>query len=53
MAIPDETAEIPELYFASGLPGYPDARRFTLVRWEEPPRSPACGASTTPTSSSS
>jgi flagellar assembly factor FliW len=24
--------EIPELHFASGLPGFPDARRFVLVR---------------------
>ena len=24
--------EIPELLFASGLPGFPDARRFVLVR---------------------
>ena len=25
-------AELPELHFASGLPGFPDARRFVLVR---------------------
>jgi flagellar assembly factor FliW len=25
-------AELPELSFASGLPGFPDARRFVLVR---------------------
>jgi flagellar assembly factor FliW len=25
-------AELPELIFASGLPGFPDARRFVLVR---------------------
>ena len=24
--------DIPELHFASGLPGFPDARRFVLVR---------------------
>ena len=24
--------ELPELYFAGGLPGFPDARRFVLVR---------------------
>ena len=24
--------ELPELYFADGLPGFPDARRFVLVR---------------------
>ena len=28
-ATPDE---LPELHFASGLPGFPDARRFVLVR---------------------
>ena len=26
------TDELPELHFASGLPGFPDARRFVLVR---------------------
>jgi flagellar assembly factor FliW len=26
------TDELPELHFASGLPGFPDARRFLLVR---------------------
>ncbi len=26
------TDELPELRFASGLPGFPDARRFVLVR---------------------
>jgi flagellar assembly factor FliW len=25
-------AELPELHFASGLPGFPDVRRFLLVR---------------------
>jgi flagellar assembly factor FliW len=25
-------AELPELHFAGGLPGFPDARRFVLVR---------------------
>jgi len=25
-------ADLPELHFASGLPGFPDARRFVLVR---------------------
>ena len=25
--------EIPELHFAAGIPGFPDARRFTLVWW--------------------
>ena len=25
-------AELPELHFASGLPGFPDVRRFVLVR---------------------
>jgi flagellar assembly factor FliW len=24
---------IPELYFAEGLPGFPDSRRFALVQW--------------------
>jgi flagellar assembly factor FliW len=24
--------DLPELHFASGLPGFPDARRFVLVR---------------------
>ena len=30
-----EAAEpaLPELHFAAGLPGFPDARRFALVRW--------------------
>jgi flagellar assembly factor FliW len=31
MTAPDDT-ELPELHFASGLPGFPDARRFVLVR---------------------
>jgi flagellar assembly factor FliW len=26
------TDELPELHFAGGLPGFPDARRFVLVR---------------------
>ena len=26
-------ADVPELVFASGLPGFPGARRFALVRW--------------------
>lgn len=26
------TDELPELHFASGLPGFPEARRFVLVR---------------------
>jgi flagellar assembly factor FliW len=26
-------AELPELTFRSGLPGFPDSRRFALVRW--------------------
>ena len=25
--------EIPELHFAAGLPGFPEAKRFTLVWW--------------------
>ena len=25
--------EIPELHFAAGIPGFPDAKRFTLVWW--------------------
>ena len=29
---PDVAAELPELHFAGGLPGFPDARRFVLVR---------------------
>lgn len=33
---PDSTAtldgDVPELHFASGLPGFPDVRRFVLVR---------------------
>jgi flagellar assembly factor FliW len=28
----EATAELPELHFAGGLPGFPDARRFVLVR---------------------
>jgi flagellar assembly factor FliW len=31
MTAPDDT-DLPELHFASGLPGFPDARRFVLVR---------------------
>jgi hypothetical protein len=34
-AFPGDTPEppgLPELTFASGLPGFPDARRFVLVR---------------------
>lgn len=27
------TTEIPELRFAAGLPGFPEAHRFALVRW--------------------
>ena len=29
----DTVEEIPELHFAAGLPGFPDAKRFTLVWW--------------------
>jgi flagellar assembly factor FliW len=29
---PGDGDELPELHFASGLPGFPDARRFVLVR---------------------
>jgi flagellar assembly factor FliW len=28
-----ETETVPELHFAAGLPGFPDARRFALVYW--------------------
>jgi hypothetical protein len=42
-AFPGDTPEppgLPELTFASGLPGFPDARRFVLVRiGDEAPRS--------------
>ena len=27
------TADVPELHFANGLPGFPGERRFALVRW--------------------
>ena len=27
------SADIPELYFRAGLPGFPESRRFALVRW--------------------
>jgi flagellar assembly factor FliW len=27
------TADIPELHFRAGLPGFPGERRFALVRW--------------------
>jgi flagellar assembly factor FliW len=27
------SADIPELYFRAGLPGFPGERRFALVRW--------------------
>jgi flagellar assembly factor FliW len=27
------SADIPELYFRAGLPGFPGIRRFALVRW--------------------
>lgn len=29
----DTVEEIPELHFAAGIPGFPDAKRFTLVWW--------------------
>lgn len=29
------STEVPELHFAGGLPGFPDARRFVLVRLGE------------------
>ena len=29
---PEPPGELPELHFAGGLPGFPDARRFVLVR---------------------
>lgn len=29
----EQAADLPELHFASGLPGFPDARRFLLVEW--------------------
>lgn len=34
-AVPAATAaaDVPELVFASGLPGFPGERRFALVRW--------------------
>ena len=31
----DEPTEIPELVFGAGLPGFPDAHRFALVRFDE------------------
>jgi flagellar assembly factor FliW len=36
---PEKTAdeELPELHFASGLPGFPDVRRFVLVRLGDEP----------------
>ena len=33
----DAIPELPELQFASGLPGFPDARRFVLVRLGDEP----------------
>jgi flagellar assembly factor FliW len=38
-AIAEPTVDERELYFEHGLPGFPDAHRFTLVRWgdEESP----------------
>lgn len=35
VAVPPATAavDVPELIFASGLPGFPGVRRFALVRW--------------------
>ena len=32
-ALIDAPADTTELVFESGLPGFPDAHRFTLVRW--------------------
>jgi flagellar assembly factor FliW len=37
--VADAAVDTQELYFENGLPGFPEARRFTLVRWgdEESP----------------
>ncbi|HVM41116.1 MAG TPA: flagellar assembly protein FliW [Acidimicrobiia bacterium] len=35
MAAPSTALEIPELNFAAGIPGFEEARRFTLVQWGE------------------
>lgn len=31
----DEVTDLPELHFDAGLPGFPDAHRFALVRWSD------------------
>ncbi|MGB8650449.1 MAG: flagellar assembly protein FliW [Mycobacteriales bacterium] len=31
--LPTAAVDVPELHFAHGLPGFPGARRFALVRW--------------------
>ena len=31
--LPVGAVDVPELTFAHGLPGFPDSRRFALVRW--------------------
>ena len=38
-AVAESAVDSQELYFENGLPGFPDARRFTLARWgdEESP----------------
>ena len=33
VAEPEAAVEERELYFENGLPGFPDAHRFTLIRW--------------------
>jgi len=33
VAPPAAAVDVPELVFASGLPGFPGPRRFALVRW--------------------
>ena len=33
IAAPVAAVDVPELTFSSGLPGFPGARRFALVRW--------------------
>jgi flagellar assembly factor FliW len=32
-SVPTAAADVPELAFATGLPGFPGERRFALVRW--------------------
>jgi flagellar assembly factor FliW len=32
-AVAESAVDTQELYFENGLPGFPEARRFTLIRW--------------------